>query len=48
MADINDIYKLLGKEKFEPNKIDTDERIEAIEEAIIELADILLGGESNG
>lgn len=29
---------------FEPRKIDNEERLEAIEEAIIELADMLLGG----
>lgn len=34
----------LDPKDFEPSKIDNEERLEAIEEAIIELADILLGG----
>lgn len=44
MADINEIYELLGKENFEPKQIDTEERLDAIESALL---DIIMGGGIN-
>lgn len=38
----------LTEENFKANKVSDKERIEAIEEAITELAEIILGGEDNG
>lgn len=35
----------LNEEQFEANKVSESDRLDAVEEAIIELADILLGGE---
>lgn len=48
MADINTIYELLGKDKFEPTEVSTEERLEVLEEAVIELAELMIGGEANG
>lgn len=38
----------LNPADFKPNQVTDRERIETIEEAIIELAEIVLGGEENG
>lgn len=48
MADINKIYELIPKEKFEPTEVSDKDRIEAIEEAVMELAEMMIGGEQNG
>lgn len=48
MADIKKIYELIGKEKFEPTKVSEKDRIDAIEEAVMELAEMMLGGDNNG
>ena len=47
MADIQKIYNMIGKEKFEPTEVTEKERIDAIEEAVIELAELLVG-DNNG
>ena len=44
---ISYIYELIGKKKFEPTEITPEERIEVLEAAVIELAEIVIGGESN-
>lgn len=47
MADLQKIYELIGKDKFEPMEVSEKERIEAIEEAVMELAELLVG-DNNG
>lgn len=44
MADIEKIYDLIGREKFEPQEVSTEDRIDAIEEVLLEL---VLGGGIN-
>lgn len=48
MADIQKIYDLIGKENFEPDEVTDKDRINAIEEAVMELAEMVIGGETNG
>lgn len=48
MADINKIYELIGEEAFKPAEVSDADRIEAIEEAVMELAEMMIGGEVNG
>lgn len=38
----------LNENQFKPNEVSETERIEAIEEAVMELAEIVLGGEVDG
>lgn len=38
----------LNEEQFKVNEVSESDRLDAVEEAIIELADILLGGEADG